>query len=290
MSIWQAILLGVIQGLTEFIPVSSTAHLTLAGKAMGLIDPEHPQEWTAFIAVIQLGTLIAVVLFFIKDALSIARGFVIGSMAYISNYRSDRLTDKDESIQWGFKMGWLVIIGSIPIGACGVLFKDVIEGSLTKSLWVISSSLISVAIILIVAEIFGRRTRGVSQITVFDSIVVGLAQVLALIPGSSRSGTTIAGGLFSGLTREAAARFSFLLSIPAIAASGLFELPSALRSLHSAPLSLLAATVVSAVSGYLSIGFLLRHLRTRSTLLFVVYRVALGLVIVWLLVTGQIAS
>jgi undecaprenyl-diphosphatase len=256
---------------------------------MGLIDPERPQEWTAFIAVIQLGTLIAVVLFFIKDALSITRGFVIGSLAYISKGRNDRRAGPDESIQWGFKMGWLVIIGSIPIGICGVLFKDLIEGSLTKSLWVISSSLIAVAIILIIAEKSGRRARDVSQITVFDSVVVGLAQVLALIPGSSRSGTTIAGGLFSGLTREAAARFSFLLSIPAIAASGLFELPSALSSIHTAPLSLFAATGVSAVSGYLSIGFLLRHLRTRSTLLFVVYRIALGLAISGMLVTGRIA-
>jgi undecaprenyl-diphosphatase len=280
MSIWQAIILGLVQGLTEFIPISSTAHLTIAGKLMNLIDPQHPEQWTAFMAVIQLGTLIAVIVFFWSDILQIIRGFIVANLAAI------RRQSADESSTYYSRLGWLVIIGTLPIAVVGLLFKDVIEGGLTKNLWVIAASLIGLALILTLAEIVGSQRRGMTELTLKDALAVGVAQVFALIPGSSRSGTTITGGLFVGLRRETAARFSFLLSIPAIAASGLLELPEALRSVGTDWAALAVATLVSAVSGYLSIAFLLRFLQSHTTYAFVGYRIALGLVLIGLLVGG----
>jgi undecaprenyl-diphosphatase len=282
MSIWQAILLGLIQGLTEFIPISSTAHLTIAGNMMGLINTEKPQEWTAFIAVIQLGTLLAVIAYFWSDIIKIIHGFVSANLALLTK------RTVDESAKSYNRLGWLIIIGTLPIAAVGLAFKDVIEGSLTKNLWVIAGSLIGLALILTVAEIIGLQKRDMENLKMKDALAVGFAQVFALIPGSSRSGTTITGGLFSGLTREAAARFSFLLSIPAIGASGLLELPKALESVSADWPALAVATIVSAVSGYLSIAFLLRFLQRHTTYAFVGYRIALGVFLIVLLVTGRI--
>lgn len=219
MSILEAIIFGLIQGLTEFIPISSTAHLTLAGKLMGQI--KEPEQWTAFIAVIQLGTLIAVIIYFWADIIKIIAGFVSSNLALITK-RPVSDEQKREA-----RLGWLIIIGTIPISIVGLLFKDQIEGSLTKDLRVIAASLIGLALILTVAEIVGRQRREMRHLNFKDAFIVGFAQVFALIPGSSRSGTTITGGLLAGLTRETAARFSFLLSIPAIGASGLLELPQA---------------------------------------------------------------
>jgi undecaprenyl-diphosphatase len=284
MSIWQAILLGLVQGLTEFIPISSTAHLTLAGKLMGLIDPNHPDQWTAFIAVIQLGTLIAVIAYFWSDIIQIIRGFITANLAIITRKPS---IDAHKNHAY---LGWLIIIGTLPIAVIGLLFKDVIEGNLTKNLWVIAASLVGLAIVLTVAEVVGPQRRDMKELKILDAVAVGVAQVFALIPGASRSGTTITGGLFSGLTRAAAARFSFLLSIPAVAASGLLELPKALNSVTTGWTSIAIATVVAAVSGYLSIAFLLRYLQRHTTFLFVIYRVALGLLLIGLLASGRIAS
>ncbi|HET8675463.1 MAG TPA: undecaprenyl-diphosphatase UppP [Blastocatellia bacterium] len=282
MSIWQAILLGLIQGLTEFIPISSTAHLTIAGNMMGLINAEKPGEWTAFIAVIQLGTLLAVIAYFWSDIIKIIHGFVSANLALLTKRTVDEPTKSYN------RLGWLIIIGTLPIAAVGLAFKDVIEGSLTKNLWVIAGSLIGLALILTVAEIIGPQRRDIDNLKMKDALAVGFAQVFALIPGSSRSGTTITGGLFSGLTREAAARFSFLLSIPAIGASGLLELPKALESVSADWPALAVATIVSAVSGYLSIAFLLRFLQRHTTYAFVGYRIALGVFLIVLLVTGRI--
>ena len=282
MSIWQAIILGLIQGLTEFIPISSTAHLTIAGNLMGLIKSDRPEEWTAFIAVIQLGTLLAVIAYFWGDIIKIIHGFVTANLALITKRPVDQ-SAKSYSL-----LGWFVIIGTLPIAVVGLIFKDLIEGSLTKNLWVIAGSLIGLAIILTVAEIAGSQKRDMTNLKLKDAIVVGLSQVFALIPGSSRSGTTITGGLFSGLTREAAARFSFLLSIPAIGASGLLELPHALKSVSTGWAALAVATIVSAISGYLSIAFLLRFLQRHTTFAFVGYRVALGIILIALLMTGRI--
>jgi undecaprenyl-diphosphatase len=281
MSILQAIILGLIQGLTEFIPVSSTAHLTLAGKWMNLVDPQHPDQWTAFIAVIQLGTLIAVIVYFWTDIINIIVGFVTANVAKLSG-RPVGATQKEYA-----KLGWLIIIGTLPVAVVGLLFRHQIEGVLTKDLRVIAASLIGLAILLTVAEIAGSQRRDMKHLNVADAIVVGVAQVFALVPGSSRSGSTITGGLFSGLKRETAARFSFLLSIPAIAASGLLELPKALHSIDTGWAAIGVATLVSAVSGYLSIAFLLRYLQRHTTYAFVAYRIGLGVLLIWLLVSGR---
>lgn len=291
MSFLHAIILGLIQGLTEFLPISSTAHLTLAGKLMG--DVKNDQQWTAFIAVIQLGTLIAVILYFWSDIMKIIYGFVTANLAVI---KKRPVTSSQKDHAW---IGWLIIMGSLPIAIFGLLLKRVIEGPLTKDLRVIAGSLIGLAIVLTIAELVGKQRRDMNNIRVSDGLAVGFAQVLALIPGSSRSGTTITGGLFSGLKREAAARFSFLLSIPAVAASGLLELPKALRpvsadsALHSVSpdwTAIIVATIVAAISGYLSIAFLLRYLQRHTTFVFVGYRIALGLLLIALLITGRISA
>ena len=281
MSILEAIILGLIQGLTEFIPVSSTAHLTLAGKWMKLIDPQHPDQWTAFIAVIQLGTLIAVIVYFWTDIIRIIVGFVTANLARFSGRAVN------ESHREYAKLGWLVIIGTLPVAVVGLLFRHQIEGMLTKDLRIIAGSLIGLAVLLTLAEITGKQQRDMRHLRIADAIVVGFAQVLALIPGSSRSGSTITGGLFSGLKRETAARFSFLLSIPAIAASGLLELPKALHSISTGWAPIAVATVVSGISGYLSIAFLLKYLQRHTTYAFVAYRIALGLLLIWLVVSGR---
>lgn len=283
MTIWQALLLGIIQGLTEFIPVSSTAHLTLAGRWMGLISQESPEQWTAFIAVIQLGTLLAVITYFLTDIFKIICGFVTGNIAFL---KKEEASAEHRAY---CRLGWMIVIGTIPVGVFGLAFRHVIEGTLTKNLWVIASSMVGVALLLTLAEMVASRRREMEQLNMGDALVVGFSQVLALIPGSSRSGSTISGGLFSGLTREAAARFSFLLSIPAVAASGLLELPKALKSV-SAPLpELLIATIASAVVGYVSIAFLLRYLQRHTTFVFVGYRILLGGVLLYLLASQKLA-
>lgn len=271
MSIFEAILLGIIQGLTEFLPISSTGHLTIAGKLLGLISEKNPEQWTAFIAVIQIGTLIAILTYFWKDILKISIQFLKENIFSRKNFRSQSFDSK---------MGWFIIVGTIPVVVIGLFFKDFIEGAFTKNLYVIASSLIVLGIILAVAERVGNFNRDLKDIKLKDTIIIGFAQALALIPGSSRSGTTITAGLFLGLRRETAARYSFLLSIPAILGSGLFELYAFLPSLSGEGiLNLIIATVTSAVSGYLTIEFLLRFLRTRTTLVFIIYRILVGLAI-----------
>jgi len=284
MSILQAIILGIIQGLTEFIPISSTAHLTLAGKLMGLVNPNQPEEWTAFIAVIQLGTLIAVIVYFAQDIIQITKGFVTANLAKLTN----KPVSADEE-HWAL-LGWLIFIGTIPVGVVGLLARHWIEGKLTKNLWVIAGSMLGLAVILTIAEMVGRRRRDMTQLTVMDAVIVGVAQVFALIPGSSRSGTTITGGLFAGLERESAARFSFLLSIPAVGASGLLELHEAMHSVHAGVVELAISTAASFVVGYFSIAFMLRYLQKHSTYLFIGYRLGLGIVILALLFSGKASA
>jgi undecaprenyl-diphosphatase len=282
MSIFYAILLGIIQGLTEFIPVSSTAHLTLAGKAMGVIDYENPEEWTAFIAVIQLGSLLAVIAFFRTDILHILRGFIQANLSYISK-RPVEQADKANAL-----LGWMVIIGTIPAAVAGLVFKKQIEGMLTKDLRVISVALIALAVVLLIAEWKGSRQRDMQQLRLSDALIVGLAQVFALVPGCSRSGSTITGGLFAGLTRETAARFSFLLSIPAIGASGFLELPKALKAVDHTVLGV--ATIAAAISSYATIALLIKFLQRNSTSVFAAYRILLGILIITLLALGSISA
>jgi undecaprenyl-diphosphatase len=290
MTILQAIVLGIVQGLTEFIPVSSTAHLVFAARVIGLysgVDKTlQAQQTTATIAVIQLGTLLAVLIYFAPDIINILRAFVVDHLALFSG-RSEpgkRLSNN----AW---LGWLVIVGSVPVGVVGLLFKKQIEGTFTKNLWVIATMMIVVAILLALAELVGKRNRDMTQLGIGDALAVGSAQCLALIPGSSRSGSTIMAGLFAGETRETAARFSFLLSIPAIAASGLLELKEAVTKVPAHSFGpLVVATVVSGVVGYASIWFLLRYLRTHSTGLFIIYRVIVGGLILLALSLGSISA
>ncbi|MCX6168824.1 MAG: undecaprenyl-diphosphatase UppP [Ignavibacteriales bacterium] len=280
MNTFEAILLGIIQGITEFLPISSTGHLTVAGKLMNLISAENPEHWTAFIAVIQLGTLIAVLVYFWKDLLLILEDFVHDNIL-------DRKKINEQSMN--SKMGWYLIFATLPVAVIGLSFKHIIEGVLTKDLYIIAGSLIVLAIILAVAEKTGKFTRKTKDIKWYDAVIIGFAQSFALIPGSSRSGTTITAGLFLGFDRETAARFSFLMSIPAVAASGLLEFYQSLKYIdHSGMINLIAATIASAVVGYLSIGLLLRYLKKKSTFVFIVYRIIAGIIILFLLGKGII--
>jgi len=291
MTILQAIFLGLVQGLTEFIPVSSTAHLVFAARLIDLYGGAdktlQAQQTTATIAVIQLGTLLAVLIYFARDIVNITRAFIVDHLAWLRG----RTAPGEPKLSTDAWLGWLVIIGSIPVGTVGLALKKLIEGPFTKNLWVIATMMIVVGVLMTIAELVGKRDHGMDQLTVNDALAVGSAQVLALIPGSSRSGSTIMAGLFAGLTRETAARFSFLLSMPAIAASGLLELKEAVEKLpHGSYGALAVATVVSGLVGYASIWFLLRYLRTHSTGVFIVYRVIVGVLILVALSLGYMSA
>jgi undecaprenyl-diphosphatase len=292
MNFLQAIILGIVQGLTEFIPISSTAHLVFASRFTNLYEGQ-PEQITATIAVLQLGTLLAVFVYFAPDILSITAAFVRDHWNLLTRKKNVRFSGtrgvrpiwlSEEA--W---LGWLIILGSIPIGTIGLIFKEVIESSVTKNLWLIAVMLILVGVLLAIAESVGSKRKELKDFGIIDALVVGFAQVLALLPGASRSGSTIMGGLFAGQKREAAARFSFLLSIPAITASGLLELREAWTLLPPESFApLLVGTLVSAIVGYLSIWFLLAFLRKNSTMIFIAYRLVLGVAILILLWTNVI--
>ena len=287
MNILQAIILGIVQGLTEFIPVSSTAHLVFATRLTGLSQTLDAEQVTATIAVIQLGTLLAVLIYFAEDIWNISLAFVRDHLLLLRGRTPPGVDGRGflgSRLSVDAKLGWLIVIGSVPIGVLGLLFKKQIEGTFTKNLWVIATMMVVVALLLAVAEKVGTRRRGMEQLGLGDALAVGFAQCLALIPGASRSGSTIMGGLFAGEKRETAARFSFLLSIPAVGASGLLELKEAVHRLppHST-VPLVVATVVSGIVGYASIWFLLRYLRTHSTAVFIGYRLVVGALILILL-------
>lgn len=270
MNLIEACALGIVQGITEFLPISSTAHLRVVPALLGWEDPG-----AAFTAVVQLGTLLAVLVYFAGDMRTMARAALAGLMG------GKPLASQEA------RLAWFIIIGTFPIGLCGLAFKKHIEGE-WRSLYVISASLILLGIVLWWAERSATFRREVDQIGWLDSQLIGLAQAVALIPGASRSGTTMTAAMLLGLTRESAARFSFLLGIPAIGAAGLFELRDLLK--HGAggaglP-ALAAATLTSAVSGYLAIDLLLRYLRRNTTYLFVWYRIGLGLLLLLLLAAG----
>jgi undecaprenyl-diphosphatase len=282
LSVIEAAILGLIQGLTEFLPISSTGHLTVAGKIMGVISKEHPEQWTAFIAVIQLGTLLAVLIYFRVEIWKIIVDFIKDNLTQRKKYDDQTLYSK---------LGWLIIIGSIPVGIIGLGFKDFIEGAFTKNLYVISGSLIIFALVLAYAEKIGKFKKDMKDITWKDALIIGTFQSLALIPGSSRSGSTITGGLFTGLKRDVAAKFSFLLGIPAILASGLLEFYQSIHFLDSdGMVNLIVATLVSAISGYFAIDFLLKYLKVHSTRVFISYRIAIALVILYLITTQVIGA
>jgi len=293
MNFLQAVILGIVQGLTEFIPISSTAHLVFASRWTNIYDG-NPEQITATMAVIQLGTLAAVFVYFAGDIVGITAAFIRDHWNLITRKQMSRYSGtrgvRPIWLSQEAWLGWLIIIGSIPIGVVGILFKEEIEGAGTKNLWFISIMLIGIALLLFLAEKVGKQRKIMRDLGMGDAIVVGLAQVIALMPGSSRSGSTIMGGLFAGQTRETAARFSFLLSIPAITASGLLQLREAWSILPENSFQpLLVATIVSGIVGYLSIWFLIAYLKRKSTGIFIVYRIVLGTVLLGLLWQGIIS-
>jgi undecaprenyl-diphosphatase len=282
MNPWYAVLLGIIQGITEFLPISSTAHLTLAGKLFGLIAAAHPETWTEFIAVMQVGTLTAVIVYFWRDLLRMATSL-------IADLRSKGLRSGFRAYSQDSRLALLLVVGTLPVALIGFALKTFIEGTFTKTVLVLAGSLIALALLLWLAERISTHRRMLEELTWIDALVVGLAQAFALIPGSSRSGTTITAGLFLGISRDAAARFSFLLSIPAVLASGVFELARIDPSVFEMGfLNLALATVVSGVTGYATIAWLLRYLMKHTTMAFVWYRFALGVALMLLLRSGII--
>lgn len=263
--------LGLVQGVTEFLPISSTAHLRIVPALLGWGDPG-----AAFSAVIQLGTVAAVILYFRKDIARILVAWFRG------------LRERAPMGTLDARLGWYVIVGTIPVGIAGLLFKKSIETSL-RSLYVIAGSMIVLAIFLLIAERVASHRRTIDQMSMKDGLVIGLCQAVALIPGSSRSGTTLTGGLAVGLKREDAARYSFLLSIPANTLAGVFELRHFLRATERpSTLALLVGTAFAFVFGMAAIAGLLRFLRTHTTISFVVYRIAMGLLLLALLRSGNL--
>jgi undecaprenyl-diphosphatase len=271
MTTFEAVILGLVQGVTEFLPISSTAHLRLVPAVAGWDDPG-----AAFTAVLQLGTLGAVVAYFMGDLLRMVRS------ALRALQKRDARPDTDA------RHLLYLIIGTIPIGIAGILLRHAVEGAF-RSLWVVAIALIVVALVL--AWVERRRHnqgRTLDAIDLRDAVLIGCAQALALVPGVSRSGITLLAAMALGIRRDAAARFSFLLSVPAVAAAGLFELPKILKSHDVGGAPLAVGLIVAAVSGYASIAWLLKFLRTRSTMPFVIYRVMLGLLIIAMLVSGRL--
>ncbi len=268
MTIVQSIVLGIIQGLTEFLPVSSTAHLRIAPALLG-----WPDSGAAFTAVIQLGTLLAVILFFLRDLLGMATA----------------LADPNRRRGPEGRLLLYLVVGTVPIGIAGVLLKHAVEGPL-RSLAIIGTSLIVVGLVMALVERLARHERTMDSLSLRDALIIGLGQTLALVPGVSRSGITLAFAMAIGLRREAAARFSFLLSIPAVAAAAIFEIPTLLHNRDVGISVLLAGLGAASVSGYLCIRWLLHFLRTRTTYSFVIYRVALGVSLLAAVFAGKLAQ
>lgn len=280
MTPFDAIVLGIIQGLTEFLPISSSAHVQIAQQLLGLSAIPKPQL-TAFIATIQLGTEAAVLIYFWKDIIRILRGF-FGSIFSKSNQNAENLRDA--------KLGWLIIIGSLPVVVIGLIFQDAIENQL-RSLWVIAFTLIIFGIVLGVADKVGKRQKSIEQLTTKHGILFGFGQALAVIPGVSRSGGTISVGLLLGYSRQAAARYSFLLAIPAVIASGLYQFLKSYQDLNQNDLiATVVATVVSFAVGFSVIVGLLRYLSRGSFMPFVVWRIFVGVALLVLLGTNQLVA
>ncbi|MBN1929567.1 MAG: undecaprenyl-diphosphatase UppP [Chlorobiaceae bacterium] len=280
MNLFQAIVLGIAQGLTEFLPISSSAHLRIVPALCGWDDPG-----AAFTAIVQIGTLAAVLIYFMKDIVSI-------SGAVVSDLLKGKPLGSNES-----RTGWMIAAGTIPIVVFGLAFKEEIETTLRSLYWV-SAALILLALVLSIAEKHtsnrarqGRRGKAISEITWLDTMIIGFAQALALIPGSSRSGVTITAGLFRNLDRETSARFSFLLSLPSVFAAGIYQLYKTWDVITASSdnmLNIAVATIFAFIFGYLSIAFLLRYLRSHSTGVFIGYRLLLGISLLIMIGTGHL--
>ncbi|MCW2775748.1 MAG: Undecaprenyl-diphosphatase [Nocardioides sp.] len=270
MNYFDAVVLGIVEGLTEFLPVSSTGHLTIAEKALGLDLADDAV--TAYTAVIQMGAIAAVVVYFFRDIWRIAKAWSVGLVK--PEYRG----------QLDHRMGWYIIVGSIPVGVAGLLFKDLITGDL-RSLWVVAVALIAWSAVMWLAERAARQVRSEKDLGLVDAIVVGLTQIVSLVPGISRSGATISAGLFRGLDRVTATKLSFFLSIPALIGAGIFELPDAMSGDIGVGVALVGI-VVAFVVAYASIAWLLRFVAGHPITWFIPYRLGLGGLLIVLLATG----
>jgi undecaprenyl-diphosphatase len=268
----EAVLLGILQGLTEFLPISSSAHLAIYPQLFGQSDPG-----ASFTAVTQIGTELAVIWYFRKDIWRIA-------LAWLQSLWRPALRGSLDA-----RMGWYIIIGTVPIGIAGVLLESTIQTSF-RNLWVIGVNLVLFGLLLGVVDRLAANARPIDRLNLRDSLLYGGAQMLALVPGVSRSGATITMGLGLGYTREAATRYAFLLAIPAVVASAIFQIPDVSATAEPGMAKTLAATVAAFVVGYAVIAWLLRYLRTRSYLPFVIYRIALGTMVLVLLATGVLDS
>lgn len=276
MSWLQVVVLSAVQGLTEFLPISSSGHLAIVSRIFFGAD-----AGASFTAVSQLGTEAAVLVYFGRDIIRILKAWFAG------------VFDKAHRDNVDYRMGWYVIIGTIPIVLLGVAFKDQIRSEV-RNLWVIATAMLVFSAVIAAAEYFGRQNRHAEQLTWRDGLLVGLAQCLALVPGVSRSGSTISAGLFLGLDRALAARFGFLLAIPAVFASGLFSLPDAFHpvteGMSATGVQLLVSVVITFVIGYAAITWLLRFLTNHAMYWFVGYRVVLSLTVMALLATGVVSA
>ncbi|WP_319434638.1 undecaprenyl-diphosphate phosphatase [Mycobacterium sp. RTGN5] len=276
MSWLQVVVLSIVQGLTEFLPISSSSHLAIVSRVFFSAD-----AGASFTAVSQLGTEVAVLVYFARDIGRILKAWFNG--LFVKSHRDNI----------DYRMGWYVIIGTVPIVVLGVAFKEVIRGEI-RNLWVIATAMLVFSAVIAAAEYFGKQARHVEQLTWKDGLLVGLAQCLALVPGVSRSGSTISAGLFLGLDRELAARFGFLLGIPAILASGLFSLPDAFHpvteGMSATGAQLVVSVLIAFVVGYAAIAWLLRFVANHAMYWFVGYRVVLALVVMALLASGVVAA
>jgi undecaprenyl-diphosphatase len=271
MDAFQAIVLGIVQGLTEFLPISSTGHLRIVPAFLGWEDPG-----AAFTAVTQLGTLAAVLLYFRVDLWRIVT-------TWLRSLREPELRSSLDA-----RMGWYIGLGTIPIAIFGFLFKDQIEQG-ARSLYLIGTTLIVLGLLLLLAEKVATHERPLERINRRDAVVIGFAQACALVPGVSRSGATLTAGMFLGFDRPSAARYSFLLSVPAVVLSGLFELRKIGDEGGAGFVPTAIATLLAFIVGYATIAFLLRWLTSHSTAIFVAYRVLLGALVIGLTATGAIS-
>ncbi|WP_431235785.1 undecaprenyl-diphosphate phosphatase [Mycolicibacterium psychrotolerans] len=276
MSWLQVVVLSIVQGLTEFLPISSSSHLAIVSRVFFSAD-----AGASFTAVSQLGTEAAVVIYFARDIWRILKAWFNG--LFVKAHRDNI----------DYRMGWYVIIGTVPIVVIGLAFKEAIRGEV-RNLWVIATAMLVFSAVIAAAEYFGKQTRHVEQLRWKDGLLVGLAQCLALVPGVSRSGSTISAGLFLGLDRPLAARFGFLLGIPAVLASGIFSLPDAFHpvteGMSASGPQLLVSVVITFVVGYVAIAWLLRFVANHAMYWFVGYRVVLALVVMALLASGVVAA
>lgn len=277
MDLWHAVVLGLVEGVTEFLPISSTGHLTILEKLMGyqIDDPDI----TAFTAIIQVGAVLATLLFLRKDIVRIGLAWLKG------------LANSQDRKQFDYRYGWAIIIGSIPIGIIGLLFKDQIETTL-RSLWVVAFALIIWSGVMWLADHYAKQTRHEESVGWKDTLVIGIVQCLALIPGISRSGATMSIGLFRGFDRVTVTKLSFFLSIPALTAAGVLQTVTEYSNISNGvgwPATI-TATVVSFITAYIAVSWLLKFIAKHSYMVFIVYRLILGSALIALLATGTLAA